>query len=204
VAATTTTSAAPGTATTATATAASCVLTPEQTEGPYYLSGESVRSDITEGKAGMPLRLAFVVLDVNACAAIANALVDIWHADATGNYSGFNATSSNRTFLRGVQVTDSAGAAGFHTIYPGWYQGRATHIHLKVYVGGNAVHTGQLFFDESTNAAVYATAPYASHSGSRTLNSQDNIYTSGGAQALLRITKEVSGLLGTMTLGVRK
>jgi protocatechuate 3,4-dioxygenase beta subunit len=191
------------TATTVTApTGASCVLTPEETEGPYYLGGEAIRSDITEGKTGIALRLAFVVLNVNRCAVVGNASVDIWHADATGNYSGFNATASNRTFLRGIQVTDATGAAGFHTIYPGWYQGRATHIHVKVHAGGTVVHTGQLFFDETINQAVYSKSPYSDHSGSRTLNSQDSIYASGGAQSLLHLSPEGTGYVGTITLGV--
>jgi protocatechuate 3,4-dioxygenase beta subunit len=186
-----------------TALDANCLLTPEETEGPYYLAGEAVRTDITEGKVGMPLRLAFVVVNVDKCRGIANALVDIWHADATGNYSGFNATASNHTFLRGIQVTDANGAAGFHTVYPGWYQGRATHIHLKVHVGGNVVHTGQVFFDESVNSAVYATAAYTGRSGTRTLNSQDNIYAGGGAQSILHISQEGSGLVGAINLGVK-
>src|SRR5207244_3104079 len=133
-----------------------------------------------------------------------NAIVDIWHADATGNYSGFGSTTSNRTFLRGTQVTDANGNAGFMTIYPGWYQGRATHIHLKVHVGGDAVHTGQLFFDEAVNQAVYALSPYNTHGGSRTLNSQDRIYSSGGAQSLATLTREVLGYLGRATLGIRR
>jgi protocatechuate 3,4-dioxygenase beta subunit len=179
------------------------VLTPEQTEGPYYIAGEAIRTDITEGKAGVPLRLAFVVANVNRCSAVANASIDIWHADATGNYSGFNATASNRTFLRGIQVTDASGAAGFQTVYPGWYQGRATHIHVKVHAGGSVVHTGQVFFDEAINEAVYAASPYAGHGGTRTLNSQDSIYAGGGAQSLLRLSREGSGYVGAITLGIQ-
>jgi protocatechuate 3,4-dioxygenase beta subunit len=193
------------TATTATASVVkTCVLAPEMTEGPYYISGEAVRSDITEGHPGAPLRLALTVVDVTTCGPIPNAVIDVWHADAGGNYSGFGSTSSNRTFLRGTQVSDANGNAGFNTIYPGWYQGRATHIHLKVHVGGNAVHTGQLFFDEATNHAVYANAPYTGHAGNRTLNSQDGIYASGGAQSIPTLTREGSGHVGTITLGVKR
>src|SRR5438309_1472658 len=144
----------PKSATTTKTATPSCTLSPEMTEGPYFISGEAVRSDITEGKPGVPLQLALAIADASSCAAIANASVDIWHADAGGNYSGFGDATSNRTFLRGVQVTDGSGQVTFKTIYPGWYMGRATHIHLKVYVGGNAVHTGQLFFNESANDAV--------------------------------------------------
>jgi protocatechuate 3,4-dioxygenase beta subunit len=189
--------------TTTSSAAKTCVLTPDMTEGPYYLSGEAVRTDITDGHPGTPLRLAFTVVDAT-CAPIPNAMIDVWHADAAGNYSGFGSTSSNRTFLRGTQVTDASGTAGFTTIYPGWYEGRATHIHLKVHVGGNAVHTGQLFFDEATNQAVYANAPYTGHAGTRTLNSQDGIYASGGAQSMPALTKEGSGYVATITLGVNR
>jgi protocatechuate 3,4-dioxygenase beta subunit len=191
-------------AATSTADAATCVLSPEMTEGPYFLSGGAVRTDITDGHPGTPLRLAFTVVDVTTCAPIPNAMIDVWHADAAGNYSGFGSTSSDRTFLRGTQVTDASGKAGFTTIYPGWYQGRATHIHLKVHVGGNAVHTGQLFFDEAANQAVYANAPYTGHAGTRTLNSQDGIYASGGAQSIPTLTREGAGYAGTITLGVKR
>jgi protocatechuate 3,4-dioxygenase beta subunit len=182
---------------------ATCVLSPEQTEGPFFLPGEAVRSDITEGKPGVALRLALVVVDVSRCAAVPNASIDIWHADATGNYSGFNAEAGNRTFLRGIQVTGGDGRAEFRTVYPGWYQGRATHIHVKVNVGGNVVHTGQLFFDEAVSRAVYGAAPYDARPGTRTLNSQDGIYRSGGAQSMLRLTPEGRGYVGAIVLGVR-
>src|SRR5204862_6549946 len=141
--------------------APSCVLTPEMTEGPYYLAGEPNRSDVTEGRPGTPLKLVLPVVNASTCKPIAGATVEIWHADAGGNYSGFGSATSNKSFLRGAQTTDRNGEATFVTIYPGWYQGRATHIHVKVHVGGSVVHTGQLFFDETTNAAVYTKAPYA-------------------------------------------
>src|SRR5262249_55508225 len=102
------------------AVAVDCVLAPEMTEGPYYLANEAVRSDITEGRPGTPLQLRLTVASVaaSACSRLAGANVDIWHADATGNYSGFGATSSSRTFLRGVQTTDRNGEAVFATVYP--------------------------------------------------------------------------------------
>jgi protocatechuate 3,4-dioxygenase beta subunit len=172
------------------------------TEGPYYLAGEAIRSDITEGRPGTPLRLVLPVVDATTCAPISGATVEIWHADAGGNYSGFGAATSNRTFLRGGQKTDAKGEATFLTIYPGWYAGRATHIHVKVHVG-NEVHTGQLFFDESANDAVYATSPYSSRSGSRTHNDEDSIYADGGSQSLVALTPDGSGYVGRLTMGVR-
>lgn len=196
---------APGRAASTAGTAASgaCLLSPEQTDGPFFIPGEAVRVDITEGTPGLPLRLAFVVRDVAKCAAVPNAAIDIWHADASGNYSGFNATAANRAFLRGIQVTDARGGAGFRTIYPGWYQGRATHIHVKVHVGGNVAHTGQLYFDDAISRAVYDAPPYRGRTGARTLNSQDGIYASGGAESTLRLTPDGSGYVGAITLGIK-
>jgi protocatechuate 3,4-dioxygenase beta subunit len=143
-----------------TASTAACVLTPEVTEGPYYLDLDKVRSDITEGKDGAPLDLKLTVVDATGCTPIKDAAIDVWHCDAGGVYSGFSqagaggrpggsqTTTDNQTFLRGTQVTDASGLAEFQTIYPGWYRGRAVHIHMKVHVGGSVVHTGQLFFDD--------------------------------------------------------
>jgi protocatechuate 3,4-dioxygenase beta subunit len=127
-----------------------CVLTPEQTEGPFYLPLELIRQDITEGKPGLPLRLRIAVADINACTVVPDAAVDIWHCDAQGYYSGVDANpggnasqsaeagagSEAGTFLRGIQLTNADGIAEFQTIYPGWYAGRTVHIHMKVHVGG--------------------------------------------------------------------
>src|SRR2546421_8798988 len=40
-----------------------CVLTPEQTEGPYYIAGEKVRRTITDGRPGTPLTLHLQVVN---------------------------------------------------------------------------------------------------------------------------------------------
>jgi protocatechuate 3,4-dioxygenase beta subunit len=195
---TTAASAGPG----ATTASGVCVLSPEMTEGPYYLSGEAIRQDVTEGRPGVPLALVFTVVDADTCTPRRDASVEIWHADAGGNYSGFGSATAERTFLRGVQVTGQDGVARFTTIYPGWYQGRATHIHLKVHVSGETVHTGQVFFDETVNDAVYARDPYNAHRGTRTRNSSDGIYRQGGAQSLLALTPAGEGYQGAINLGV--
>ena len=173
------------------------------TEGPYYIDGEAVRSDITEGKPGMPLRLDLTVVDADTCRPIPGATVEVWHADASGNYSGFGQTTSNDTFLRGIQHAGDEGAVTFLTLYPGWYQGRTVHIHLKANNGGNTVHTTQLFFDEDVSDNVFATAPYNTRSGRRTTNAQDNIYQGGGAQSTLQVSKDGDTYVGTLTLGIR-
>src|SRR5438093_198644 len=95
--------------------AVSCVLTPEQTEGPYYIAGEKYRRDITEGRPGLPLLLRLRVVDASTCRPIKGAAVDIWHADALGVYSGFGSGSGNRTFMRGIQKTDANGLARFRS-----------------------------------------------------------------------------------------
>jgi protocatechuate 3,4-dioxygenase beta subunit len=176
----------------------SCTLTPEETEGPYYFDVDSIRSDIREGRPGTPLRLAMRVRDAS-CKPIQNAVVDIWHCDAGGEYSGFG-RSDDMTFLRGAQVTNADGVVEFQTIYPGWYQGRATHIHFKVHLNKTTVLTSQVYFDENVSDAVYASRPYAEHAGRRTRNDQDGIFDPAN---LLRLTEETAGYLAVMTVGVR-
>jgi protocatechuate 3,4-dioxygenase beta subunit len=205
------TSAASGAATTA---AAAVALAPEMTEGPYYLDLDLVRNDITEDREGVPLALNLVVIDVNSGAPLEGAAVDVWHCDAEGLYSGFvdasasansgaSDLSDSGTFLRGTQVTDASGAATFATIYPGWYQGRTVHIHIKVRANGGDIHTGQLFFDDAFTDEVYATAePYASRNGNRLLNTDDNIFQSGGDLSTLVVTETAEGYTSSLTMGV--
>jgi protocatechuate 3,4-dioxygenase beta subunit len=179
-----------------------CVLTPELTEGPYYIDGEKVRRNITEGRPGAPLTLRLAVVNASTCKPIKGASVDIWHADAGGVYSGFGAGSGNRTFMRGIQRTDAAGIARFQTVYPGWYQGRTVHIHVKVHVGGNVVHTGQLFFNDAVTDAVYRRAPYAKRPNRTTRNTADSIYVNGGSKSIVRVRKQGTGYAGGVTMAV--
>ena len=181
-----------------------CVLTPEMTEGPYYLSGEKLRRDITQGKPGARLDLALTVVDASTCRPIKGATVDIWHCDAGGVYSGFGAGSSNRTFLRGLQRTDAHGVAHFKTVYPGWYPGRTVHIHVKVHVRGNVVHTGQLFFADATTDAVYRKVPYSKRPNRDPRNSGDSIFVNGGKRSLLKVKKTKAGYRGAIVMGVTR
>ena len=180
----------------------SCVLAPELTEGPYYIAGERVRRDITEGRPGAPCTLRLTVVDASTCKPIPGAAVDIWHADAGGVYSGFGAGAPNRTFMRGIQRTDANGVAVFRTVYPGWYQGRTVHIHVKVHVGGNVVHTGQLFFSDAFTDAVYRRAPYSKRPNRTTRNANDSIFVNGGKTSLLRLRRQGRGYLGSIAMGV--
>ena len=137
-----------------------CVLAPEQTEGPYYVDDAAVRRNVTEGKPGAPLTLRLTVVNASSCKPIKGAAVEIWHCDAAGVYSGVSQQGTeNERFLRGVQRTDAKGLAVFRTIYPGWYRGRTVHIHTMVHIGGNVVHTGQLYFADSVTDAVYRAEP---------------------------------------------
>jgi protocatechuate 3,4-dioxygenase beta subunit len=182
----------------------SCVLTPEMTEGPYYIAGEKLRRNITEGRSGTRLDLRLGVVDAATCRPIKGAIVDIWHADASGIYSGFGAGASDRTFMRGLQRTDGSGVAQFRTVYPGWYTGRTVHIHVKVHVGGNVVHTGQLFFSDSLTDAVYRHIPYSRRPNPTTRNAQDMIFANGGRQSLLTVRRKGAGYVGSITMGVQR
>src|ERR1700704_1961707 len=184
--------------------AISCVLTPEMTEGPYYVPAEKVRRNITEGKPGTPLDLRLTVVDASTCKPIKSAVVDIWHTDALGVYSGTVANNPGTNFMRGVQKTDSTGLARFSSVYPGWYQGRAVHIHVKVYLGGSVVHTGQFFFNDATTDAVYKRSPYNTRGSRDTRNAADSIYRNGGSRSMLKVTKIASGYRAGITMGVHR
>ncbi|SER87944.1 Dioxygenase [Streptomyces sp. yr375] len=207
------------------AAAAVCTLTKEMTEGPYYLDGQYVRADITEGKAGVPLKLTLTVVDDDTCVPLSNALVEIWHADALGEYSGFVGSNGHSepddgTFLRGGVLTNSSGVAAITTIYPGWYRGRCIHIHIKVhtgvtltsdgsFTGGQEVHTGQLFINETITTAVAKVSPYSTNTVALTTLAQDSIYDDGGAASgLMTLTalgsSTSAGYAGTLTLGVER
>jgi protocatechuate 3,4-dioxygenase beta subunit len=181
-----------------------CVLTPEMTEGPYYIAGEKVRRNITEGRPGTPLELHLGVVDASTCKPIRGAAVDIWHADAGGVYSGFGEGASSRTFMRGIQRTDAKGLATFVSVYPGWYQGRTVHIHVKVHVGGNVVHTGQLFFNDRVTDTAYKVKPYTSRPNRTTRNADDSIFVNGGSRSMLALKRRASGYAGSITMGVHR
>ncbi|MFD4366779.1 protocatechuate dioxygenase [Rhodococcus sp. NPDC058521] len=249
------------------AQAPNCVMSVEETQGPYWFDVDSIRTDIREDRPGTKLQLALRVQDVTGCPAdgsgasvVSGAVVEIWHCDAGGVYSGFesgsngggggrppegapdggiggpppgdgngppegggapggmgssgetsngsysvgdseSATTDDGTYLRGAQPTDADGIAQFTTIFPGWYRGRTTHIHVKVHVDKKTVLTTQLFFDEALIDEINATSPYNEHTGreSNTDNSNDNIYDDTG---LMTVGKQGDGYLAVINLGV--
>jgi len=186
----------------------SCTLSPEVTEGPYYLDLDKVRRDVTEGKPGLRLDLRIKVVNAATCKPIDDVAVEIWHADAGGTYSGFSQEgTAGKTYLRGVQLTGESGVAQFRTVYPGWYPGRAIHIHMKAHVGERTAHTGQLFFNDSVNDRVVRLSPYNGRGGTRMRNREDSIYRQAGSGALLRLRRRKAstirkGLTGTITVGI--
>ena len=185
--------------------AVSCVLAPEQTEGPYYLDDHKVRRNITEGRPGASLALRLTVVDVSTCKPIKGATVDIWHCDAGGVYSGTSTQGTeDERFLRGIQRTDAKGLALFQTLYPGWYSGRTVHIHVMVHIGGNVVHTGQLYFPDALTDTVYKRSPYRRRPGRTTRNVADSIYRNGGKRSTLKLRKSGTGYVGSITMGVQR
>jgi protocatechuate 3,4-dioxygenase beta subunit len=198
----------------------SCVLTAALTEGPYFVDEKLERSDIRSDPAsgttaaGTPLTLQFNVSRVasNACTPLTGAYLDVWHCDAAGLYSDETANGTRgRKYLRGYQITDANGSASFTTIYPGWYSGRAVHIHfkLRLFAGSTQSYefTSQFFFDEALTSVVHAQAPYSSHGTRNVRNTTDGIYNGLSAtdkSALtLQTTATGSGYAGVINLGVR-
>ncbi|MEU5594255.1 intradiol ring-cleavage dioxygenase [Streptomyces sp. NPDC020298] len=229
-------------------------LTSELVEGPYYIDADKLRRDVTEDQEGIPLTLTLKVIDSETCKPVRNAAVDIWHCNAVGIYSGYEAMGSggggpaptgepptgtptgepptggpgggpgghqeptdDDRFLRGTWHTDRHGHVTFKTVFPGWYQGRCVHIHVKVHVdgewtdagyeGGHACHTGQLFFDEKSVLLTESVEPYAGNTTARTTLDEDSIYPDNGHEGGLLYLKYdkkhiARGVRGHLTLGV--
>lgn len=196
-----------------------CIVRPALTEGPYFvdekLERSDIRSDPSDGSVseGVLFDLAFAVSQISgsSCTAFRGVLVDVWHCDGLGVYSdvsdqGF--TTTGKKFLRGYQTTDANGIARFTTIFPGWYQGRAVHIHFKMRSDAMASSghefTSQLFFDEAMIARVFAEAPYVQKGTGWLKNGDDGTYNGGGSQLLLSPTGDIaSGLAATFEVGLQ-
>ncbi|MEU6588603.1 intradiol ring-cleavage dioxygenase [Streptomyces sp. NPDC046881] len=235
-------------------------LTSETMEGPYYIDADKIRQDVTEDQAGVPLTLTLKVIDAETCKPLRDAAVDIWHCNAVGVYSGYEASGSgggggggpaptgaptgtptgtptgappsggpgggggghqeptdDSRYLRGTWRTDKRGYVTFRTVFPGWYQGRCVHIHVKVHVdgawtdagyeGGHTCHTGQLFFDEKAVLLTEDVEPYSTNTTTRTTLDEDTIYPDNGpAGGLLYLTYDrrhiARGVRAHLTLGV--
>jgi len=197
--------------------------TPQQTEGPYYVDGMPNRSDIRIDtisgsiEQGLPLRLVIHVygMDNGSCVPIRGAIVNIWHTNSQGIYSGVqNMGTTKENFLRGYQTTDDSGTVYFTTVYPGWYEGRAIHIHDKVRnftESDNSLEwTSQLYFNNSINDQIHKQNPYNHHGPPQTTNEEDMIYsgastdgmvqTNSGEKLMVNITKQGEYYLGTFDI----
>jgi protocatechuate 3,4-dioxygenase beta subunit len=188
-----------------------CVLTPEAMEGPFYFDPKLVRSAITEGKRGTPLKLTLQIVEANDCTPLKSIRIDIWHADGLGVYSGYalqeTGSAVGETFLRGTQFTGPDGEVRFATIYPGWYPGRTPHIHFKVFVDERNLVTGQLYFPDPITEHLYATSsPYRERKAERdTFNSDDVIFArQGGADTIVNLKPEGGSFLADIVIGINR
>jgi protocatechuate 3,4-dioxygenase beta subunit len=194
-----------------------CVVVPAQTEGPYFvdekLNRGDIRPDPSNGKTseGVPLDVSMRVYQLGAgCVPLAGAMVDLWQCDAMGIYSDVQDKifdTRGQKFLRGHQISDKDGLVKFRTVYPGWYPGRAVHIHFKIRTnpgGGRGTEfVSQLYFNEAMNDEIFKQAPYSAHKGQRRLNSEDGIYRNGGKDLMLPVAKTGSVYAGTFELALK-
>jgi protocatechuate 3,4-dioxygenase beta subunit len=195
------------------ASALSCVVRPSQTEGPYFVDERLNRSDIRTDPANnsvrpgtlLTLNINVSYVNGNSCVALPGAYVDIWHCDALGSYSDVGSAVGHK-YLRGYQVTDSDGAVQFKTVFPGWYTGRAVHIHFKIrlFTGSQKTYefTSQLYFDDSFTDQVYTQSPYNTRGSRDTRNSRDGIYRNGGSQLTLTAAQSGQGYAATFDIGL--
>lgn len=205
------------TATSTTTTISGCTLIPTETQGPYPLlsvlsNTAMVRNTITEGKTGLPLDVVLQLVNVNnGCTPVTNASVYIWHCDKDGVYSGYNQSGNNavgQTFMRGIYPVDANGTVTFHTVYPGWYAGRITHIHFQVYLNGStsvATATSQIAFPSAITQAVYGTALYTAKGQNTSVTSfaQDNVFSDGTTYQMASMTGDTTnGYTATLVVGL--
>ena len=186
-----------------------CLLSPEQTEGPYPTITQLERRDIRESLAGHPLRLGLQVVD-EACEPVPGAVVEIWHCDTDGDYSSYldggtdDDAGQGTTFLRGSQTANDEGIVEFVTNYPGWYRGRAVHIHTKVHLDDTAVLTSQIYFDDALSSEIFREAPYRGDPD--TTNLEDSIAggdpADDGSQAAASEDAELRGTRALLVLGI--
>jgi len=179
-----------------------CAVAPTETEGPFPTKSPAsyVRSDITDGRSGYKISIK-ITINSN-CTPLAGALVDIWHCDAEGNYSEYGGSgmqSTNYTavhFLRGRQTTDATGVVTFTSIFPGWYSGRATHIHVHVHnAAGSTLKVTQIAFPEGLGTAVALVNGYNKGLNGYTYNKSDNVFSDDTAGV------EIATVTGSLTAG---
>ena len=170
-----------------------CAATPSETRGPFPSITDLVRTDIRDGRDGTELALTITVVEAgNDCAPVPGATVSIWQCDADGDYSQYGA-ERDESYLRGIQTTDADGQALFTTVYPGWYPGRATHIHVEAFVGGHSVSVSQIAFPDEVSAAVHTVGAYAARGENPTRNATDSLFRDGVSQQTATVTGDPDG-----------
>jgi protocatechuate 3,4-dioxygenase beta subunit len=190
------------TGTTTGSASGTCTATASETAGPFPTKSPAglITNDITSDRAGTPLSVKITIQNLNnSCEGLQDGIVDIWHCDAAGNYSEYGGSgmqSTNYTsvhFLRGRQTTDANGLVTFTSIYPGWYSGRAPHIHVHVYnASGKSLLVTQIAFPEAISKVVYAQGVYASHGQADTTNARDNVFSDGVSTEMSTVTGSTS------------
>ncbi|MBK0370278.1 dioxygenase family protein [Flavobacterium agrisoli] len=191
-----------------------CMVSPSETKGPFPIKTPSqlVLENIKSDRIGIPLLINLIIENQNNnCAPLAGVLVDLWHCDKDGNYSEYGGTQMQQTdytsvhFLRGRQTTDTNGKVAFISIYPGWYQGRAPHLHVEVLTdSGNSVLVTQIAFPETISSEVYASTHYVAHGQADTSNSKDSIFSDSLSQELATVTGNLTdGFTLTQTIVVK-
>ena len=176
----------------------SCSVSPSETKGPFPIKTPSqlVLENIKSDRVGVALLINLVIENKNNnCAPLAGVLVDVWHCDKDGNYSEYGGTSMQQAdytsvhFLRGRQTTNAKGEVSFISIYPGWYQGRAPHVHVEVLsAGGSSLLVTQIAFPENVSSTVYSSTNYAAHGQADTANTKDNVFSDSLADELATLT----------------
>jgi protocatechuate 3,4-dioxygenase beta subunit len=189
--------------TTTTSTNTACAVTPTETVGPYPSMTDLFRSDIRETKQGTQLTLTIKVVNVSgSCTPVSGANVEIWHVDAAGNYSQYG-TQTTQTYLRGIQTTNGNGEVTFVTIYPGWYQGRATHIHVEVTINGVSRKVTQMAFPETVNNTVHTSGAYSSRGTNPMSNLSDGIFADSlSSEIVTPAGNPTSGYTATFQVGI--
>jgi protocatechuate 3,4-dioxygenase beta subunit len=180
------------------------------------LNRSDIRSDPADGsiREGVPFQLTFRVYELrgSTCSPLPGAVVDIWHCDALGVYSDVKDMNdlfdtTGKKFLRGFQMTDASGAAQFSTIYPGWYEGRAAHIHFKIRTQPEARRgyefTSQIYFDNALSERIFRQAPYSAKGPGWLRNHLDGIFQDGGEQLMLPVTTVGTGYAGAFEIGLQ-
>lgn len=188
-------------------TSGTCSVTNSETEGPFPTKTPSslVRTNIVGDRTGVAFTVKITIQNTNnSCAALQGALVDIWHCDKDGNYSEYGGTTMQSTdytsnhFLRGRQSTDANGLVTFTSIFPGWYQSRATHIHVHIYkADGTSLLVTQIAFPEGSDSAVVAVNSASSYGYTKgmsgyTYNASDNVFSDGTSNEMSTVTGSVS------------